>query len=127
MQELSTILTAHPTLYQPREYYDAETRKEIDKLDQLTIDTNNLLFAAYSVFPFDVFPTQIIIEKTKVGIKHQIFFLTSQIQSIMISDISNVEVDTSIFLSTLKLTNRLPAFPAIVVKNLRHEDAFHAQ
>jgi hypothetical protein len=100
---------------------------QLTKLNDLMSDVEQILFNASSVFPFSVFPTQIVIEKTKINVKHQLFFGSSQVKSILISEIADVEVSTNIFLATIKITTLLPQEPPIFITNFRKQDALKLQ
>ena len=100
---------------------------ETEKLDTLADRTGSVLFHAKTVFPFEFFPTEITIEKTKVDVKYGIFFGASRMKSILIEDILNVQVDTSVFFATLKMTTRLPSEPSTFIRYLTKQTAIKAQ
>src|SRR5579883_2089098 len=73
------------------------------KFEKLVHKTDRILLKVKAVFPFEFFPDSLVIDENKVNIIHRIFFWTSEIQSIPISHIQDVEVDTSILFATLKI------------------------
>lgn len=78
-----------------------EEQKGRQKLDDLVEKSNRVLFKTSAVFPFDFFPNEIIIDENKVSIIQREFFWSSRIHSVIIRDISDVYVDTSILFATL--------------------------
>lgn len=97
------------------------------KLNKLIDGSESILLKASSVFPFDFFPDELVIDKHKVCIIAKEFFLAQDIHSIMIDLIKDVEVETSVFFGTLKVVpDGYPAQP-VCIRYLRKEDALKAQ
>ncbi len=82
-----------------------------------------VLYRAESLFPFDIFPTQVLIYPTRVEIVDVIFFGSQEVKSIMIQDIFTIDVITSLWLSSIRITSRQPTRPVIVVTKLKNKDA----
>lgn len=80
----------------------ASNQKINDLVHSLSVE----LFALTTVFPFKLFPTQIIIRPTKVDIIHASFFWSEDVHTTLISDISDVSVHTSIFFASLVITDQ---------------------
>src|SRR5476651_1266242 len=84
-----------------------EDRKNITeqtgKFEKLINKSGIILLRVKAVFPFEIFPDSLVIDESKVNIIHRIFFWTVEIQSIPISHIQDVEVDTSVLFATLKI------------------------
>ena len=104
----------------------SETNEDLDKLNKLVAD-EVVLYQLSSVFPIDLFPTKISIEKTQVNFVDRIFFGAEEVTSVLIHSISNVEVDRTLFLATLRVTLMLPGQRPVVVKNLWQHEAFKAR
>ncbi len=100
---------------------------ELEKIDQLIESQIQVLFQTVSVFPFEFFPTTLLIDKTKVTVKYKIFFTSYQLKSLLIQDISNIEVSTSWLFATLKIRSRLPSEKVMSIKYLWKRDALEAQ
>ena len=97
------------------------------KLRELTRKSSQVLFQLRSVFPFDFFPDTITINANKIDIVQSEFFFSYQTTSVPLKNIANVEVDTSLFFSTLKLLNiRAPMRP-ISVSFLKNDEAVKAK
>lgn len=94
-------------LGQDQQAKNQATKEEADK--QKTIDlvkrSNRSVVKISSIFPLDLFPNSIIVEESRVTF---IFrqFLSSQSHSVEIKDISNVFIETSLFLATLRIVSR---------------------
>src|SRR5258708_24459589 len=112
-----------------QEKAEEQISADIAKIDKLAGfgHEDPILYTLTSVFPYDFFPTKMSIEKTKVNIVRHIFFGAREIESILISEISNVEVFTSLFFASLQVTVRLPSVPPKVVKYLRVDETLRAQ
>lgn len=77
---------------------------EVDKqrLENMVTNSNRILISTSSIFPFDLFPTTINVEATRVTIIHRQLF-SSQVHSVDIKDISNVFIETGILFATITL------------------------
>jgi hypothetical protein len=82
-----------------------------------------------TVFPFDLFTDEIVIDANKVNIITKTFFSTYHVRSILIGDISDVSVDTGLFLASLNIIDSSNyRFPIEVkVRALTKENAFLAR
>jgi len=99
----------------------------VSQLENLAQDEQPLLMTLSTVFPFKIFPTHITIEKTKVNIKETLFFASSNIQSIMIGDISSCETESNLFFGLIKLVTRIPNSPPVIINYLPKEEALKAR
>lgn len=99
----------------------------INKFQKLLNQTENILFKASTLFPFDLFPDEISIDGHKVNVVIHEFFLSNDIHSISIEMIRDIQVDTGPFLASLTIIpDGYPAHP-IIVNNLKKKDAIKAQ
>ncbi len=73
----------------------------LQKLEQLKYTENRTLYRAKTVFPFRIFPTEIIITENSVEIVSYTFFYTKQVFPMLIKDIKNVQASTDMFFSSL--------------------------
>ena len=64
-------------------------------VEDMVNNSNRVLLKISSVFPWDFFPTSIIVEETRLTIIHRQLF-SSQVHSVDIKNISNVFIDNSI-------------------------------
>lgn len=68
--------------------------------------SNEVLHTANSIFPFQLFPDTITIDREKVTIIQRIFFAVSKTISVHTSDMLSVEADTGPFFGSVKLTSK---------------------
>lgn len=80
-----------------------ETEKIKDKLKALTEHEDTVLLQAKTFFPFDFFPDTLVIDTNKVAITKKRFFATQHLNVINYKDISDVELETSLFLANLSI------------------------
>lgn len=100
---------------------------EGQKLNTLAMQSQIVLFKAQSVFPFDFFPSDLLIDEVKVTVVERIFLQTAQIRSVAINDMSAVTADVSLFFGCLTLTDRYFSQQPITVKYLFRKDASKAR
>lgn len=86
-----------------------------------------LLFKVKSVFPFDFFPDTLLVDYNKITIIHKEFFFIEQTVNADVSDILNVEVDTTPFFASLKITTRALTAPPLRISFLRKKDGRKAR
>jgi hypothetical protein len=78
-----------------------ETKQTEKDLDILASRADKILFKAKGLFPFDFFPNTITIDANKVNIIISTFFLTETVTSILLKEIMDVRVETTLFLGKL--------------------------
>lgn len=64
-------------------------------------DKNKEIMRIRSVFPFDLFPNTIILQKNKIDIIHRPFFYTKQVFTVFINDIRTVKINSGPFFASL--------------------------
>jgi hypothetical protein len=86
---------------------DQATKKEKDKqkLVDLVKKSNRCIITISSLFPWDLFPSTITVEESRVTFTFR-QFLSSQSHSVEIKDISNVFIESSLFFATLQVVSR---------------------
>ena len=84
---------------------------------------NDVLLKVKTVFPWDLFPDTLTIQKEKITVYMEEFFQSGQIRTIPISDISSTSVETSPFFATLKIVQVFRTEAPVVIKPLKREDA----
>lgn len=91
--------------------------------------SNKTIFTISSVFPFDLFPDTLTIQENKVKIIFHHFPLSYQIHAVLLRDITDVVVDTHLFLSTLTMIDSSNyRFPIeLTIRNLQIDDALQAR
>lgn len=102
MSSVSSKLTGKP---------DAEPKKPdeqeqgIGKLETVVNKAQNVLIKSKAVFPFDLFPDSITIDRQKMTVVHRSFFNVKQTVSVQHSDIKNIQADIGPFLGSLTVTS----------------------
>ena len=93
------------------------------KLDNLVSTESQTLLQIRSVFPFDLFPTIVTVDRTKITITYHLSFFTSQAQSVLIKDIMTIIVQESFLLSGVEIISRIVQQDHIFIPNLSKPDA----
>lgn len=102
-----------------------EEKKILDDvaIANLVKKSNRILVSISShAFPFDFFPNTINIEEGRVTIIYR-HFLSSEVHSIDIKNISNVFINTTIFRSQLVIISKTFEENEIKLRNLRTHEA----
>lgn len=81
---------------------DQKSGQSAVPLDVTVLDLDDgsghkVLFRVKSIFPFDPFPDELIIEETRVVFKHRVNPFAKRVFSMLIKDISQSRLSTSIF------------------------------
>ncbi|MCL4208080.1 PH domain-containing protein [Patescibacteria group bacterium] len=95
---------------------------ENDKLESLAADSDNIICSVKTVFPFQIFPSVLSVEKTKI-IFIRYFFLGHHAESMLINNISSVKLENAYFLSSIEIVNNIPYSPKIVIPYLPSREA----
>jgi len=92
------------------------------------------MLRAQSVFPFTLFPDTLIIDTTKISVSKKQLFATEYIATIPLKDLSDVNVQTVLFMGSLTLKympqSNSPGMNEPVeirIPNLRRQDAIRAK
>lgn len=101
----------------------SETIDASEKLRDLAGADTTPLFSFQTVFPFDLFPDQITIDRNKITINRHYFFFDRVIQSILITDVMTVIVGQSLLFASLQIVDRTPVRRVITLVKLPKEDA----
>ncbi|PIR60722.1 MAG: hypothetical protein COU67_01175 [Candidatus Pacebacteria bacterium CG10_big_fil_rev_8_21_14_0_10_44_54] len=93
------------------------------RLQHMAVEANRTLFTCTSVFPFALFPDKIIVDSTKVVIHKKVFFLSSEVITILLQDIRLVEMNTGPFFAKLQFEVFGFDDKSISIRYLRRSDA----
>lgn len=85
----------------------AEKVEKMKKLSKIVEKSNEVLASAQAVFPFDLFPDTVIVDRTKVTIVKRGFFWSAEAISIRIEDILNVTTSVGPFFGSLTVASRV--------------------
>ncbi len=89
--------------------------------------SNRILISVSTHKPFNLFPDTINVEESRVTVITRNFFMTSQVHSVDIKDISNVFINTAPFFAQLVIVSKTFAENEIRVKSLNKEEAVMAR
>lgn len=89
--------------------------------------SQRLLLKITSVFPFQFFPDELIVDEMKITYVNKLFFLSRQTRIILINNISSVIVETSPFFAALKIRQNDPREHEFKITYLKKSDAIKAQ
>ena len=107
-----------------------EKEKIIDKnLVAELVKKSNRILASISThrFPFDFFPNTINVEEGRVTVIIRNLFLSSQVHSVDIKDISNIFINMAPFFAQLVIVSKTFAENEIRVRYLRKKEAIFAR
>ena len=106
-----------------------DIKKQLDKktVANLVKKSNRILVSVSShAFPFDFFPNTINIEEGRITIIKR-HFLSSEVHSIDIKDISNVFINTMYIFSQLVIISKTFEENEVKIRNLRPKEAIFAR
>lgn len=95
---------------------------EKNKLESLAADSDSVMCSVQTVFPFQIFPSVLTVEKTKI-IFIRYYFLGHHAESMLINNISSVKLENAFFLSSIEIVNNIPSSPKIVIPYLPSKKA----
>jgi hypothetical protein len=98
-----------------------------EELYKAAIKSNDILYKACSVFPFNLFPDTITIDREKVSIANRVFFRVAQMHSIRIDDILSIEGNVGPFFGSIKVTSKYFVKSPRLINFLTREDARNVQ
>jgi len=96
--------------------------KNRQAVEDMVSNSNRILLKISSVFPWDLFPSSLIAEETRLTIIHRQLF-SSQIHSVDIKNISNVFIDNALIFAQLTIVSNTFAENQIVINRLRKKEA----
>jgi len=99
-----------------------KVEKSRQAVEDMVSNSNRILLRISSVFPWDFFPTSIVVEETRITIVHRQLF-SSQVHSVDIKNISNIFIDNSILFSQLTIVSDTFAKNQIVIDRLWKKEA----
>jgi hypothetical protein len=71
------------------------------KINTLVKEAQEVIFRTKSVFPFDLFPDEIIVTRTKIDILYGVFFSSREVFPIMLESMHSVTVVNDLFFATV--------------------------
>ena len=86
---------------------DQKKEQSLKKLSKLVTKSHEVLATATAVFPFDLFPDRITLDRTKVTITKRSFFWSAEVISIRIEDILNITSGVGPFFGSITIASRV--------------------
>ena len=83
----------------------SKAKQELKKLQQVTKESQDVLFKVNSVFPMALFPDTITVDRHKLTIIYRQFFWMEQTVSVPLADIKNIQADMGPFFGSLTVTS----------------------
>lgn len=103
-----------------------EETNSLWKMCQISKKNNEVLFRTKAVFPFDFFPSELIITATQIEVRNNVFFNSFRDCSIPLQDLGYIEINKSIFFASLRIFNIRSTEP-ILIDYLRANEAIKAK
>lgn len=97
------------------------------KLEDLAGKSDSVLLKVSTVWPFTFFVHDVIIDPYKVNIIFREFYWSEHIHSVMVKDILDVVVETSIFFATITIVDQGYIENSINIPFLKRKDALKAR
>lgn len=99
-----------------------KAEKNRQSVEDMVSNSNRILLRVSSIFPWDLFPSSIIAEETRLTIIHRQFY-SSQLYSVDIKNISNIFINTGILFAQLVIVSNTFAQNQIIINRLWKRDA----
>jgi hypothetical protein len=104
-----------------------KTKEEEEKLENLSRNSQQVLYKCRSVFPFDLFPDELSVEPTQINVKRKTFFFTNRLISVPIKNISDVIVQTAPFFASIKVVDQFFTENSFEIDYLKKGEACRAR
>ncbi|MFY9489173.1 MAG: hypothetical protein WAP35_10850 [Solirubrobacterales bacterium] len=86
---------------------EEKKNEALKKLYKIVSRSNEVLATATAVFPFDLFPDSVTLDRTKVTITKRSFFWSAEVISIRIEDILNISSGVGPFFGSITIASRV--------------------
>jgi hypothetical protein len=104
-----------------------EETKQHEMVENIINKSNHVLLHIKAVFPFDLFPNELIIDLTKVTFIMKEFFGSGTMEAVYIKDIADVIVETGPAFSTLRIVDISFGANKHIIHYLKRSEAFKAR
>lgn len=92
-------------------------------LEDLAVNSARIIYHIKTIFPFVLFTDEVIADEEKLSVVIGRFFNSGYIRSVMLKDIANVSIDTSILFAKLTVIDRNFIQDPLVIKYLKKHEA----
>jgi hypothetical protein len=97
------------------------------KIENVKERADRELATVKAVFPFDLFPDEVVVDENKITIVNHSFFFNKHIRSILVKDIANVTATTSLFFGSLQIVDQYFTQDPVRVEYLKRTEAICAR
>jgi len=104
-------------------YFNTTVKKPKEK-PNIFPETNQILFSARSVFPFQLFPDKYFVQEKTITIVRKKFFSQGWVETIAIKDIGGLRVYTGPLFSNIMIIRKILPQTTVELRNLWKKDAF---
>ncbi|HVO86690.1 MAG TPA: hypothetical protein VMT23_03105 [Candidatus Binatia bacterium] len=98
-----------------------------ETLLNLSGKAHDILYSAKTVFPLDLFPDTVVLDRERLTIIQKEFFFTARIVSVPVRDILSVEVDIGPFFGSVHMSSRYFSSNPYSMNFLWRKDAIKLQ
>ncbi|MEK7561834.1 MAG: hypothetical protein AAB541_03140 [Patescibacteria group bacterium] len=121
------VEAAEPTIPNTDVDHDSQPETGPAKLIDLTQKGQERLFKADTVFPFQLFPDTVILDREKLSVAARSFYRVAKITVVPIADMLNVAADVGPFFGSVHITSRYFSTKPLSVRFLWRGDAVRLQ
>lgn len=104
-----------------------EQTRQHEMVEDIINKSNKVLLHVKAVFPFDLFPNELIIDLSKVTFIMKEFFGSGAMEAVYVKDIADVIVETGPVFSTLRIVDISFGANKHIIHYLKRKDAFRAR
>lgn len=101
------LILSQPVITQKAQLEAQKKGKKEESLKKIVTQSHEILMSANTVFPITLFPDTVTVDRTKVTITRRDFFWSSDVLSIRIEDVLNVQVSVGPLFGSLTIASRV--------------------
>jgi hypothetical protein len=114
-------------LSESKNQQEPKQENELEKLQEAAKESHDILYRAKAIFPFDLFPDIITLDRHKLTIVNRSFFKVETTTSVELGNIMNVQADMGPLFGTLLITSEHFVNNTQTVQYLRRDDVLKMQ
>lgn len=101
------LILSQPVITPKAQLEAQKIGKKEESLKKIVTQSHEILMSANTVFPITLFPDTVTVDRTKVTITRRDFFWSSDVLSIRIEDVLNVQVSVGPLFGSLTIASRV--------------------
>lgn len=106
---------------------DPRVQHDLEKLNRMVEKSRHILLKISTVFPFDFFPDDIIIDELKIDIIRRTSWFTESVDTIPNDKVVDVKVDTGPVFAALTIVGKEFRVEPTIINHLWRKDALNAK